>query len=168
MQKQTFALAPLNETLAGGAEEDGWTRPSSDTTSLIWRHDSSSGRHSTGENLQQLGWKHQLLSFSAALETRRRKCEARWSRTQIFSIRAASLPLDGIGQNSVYKWPLNGCIYQIIAACRFHKMRLIRTSVEKYNEITEWEMGTSRCVVLKVNNPKWLIWDGHTAFVFLT
>lgn len=59
--------------------------------------------------------------------------EDRWSRIQIFSIRAASLPLDGIEQNSIYKWPLNGCIYQIIAACRFHKLRLIRTSLESEN-----------------------------------
>lgn len=80
-----------------------------------------------------------LPKISAASETRRRKSGNRWSRTQIFSIRAASLPLDGIEQNSIYKWPLNGCIYQIIAACRFHKMRLIRTSVEKYNEITVLE-----------------------------
>lgn len=61
------------------------------------------------------------------------KSKDRWRRIQIFSIRTASLPLDGIKQNCIYKWPLNGCLHQIITACRFHKMRLITTSLENEN-----------------------------------
>lgn len=107
-----------------------------------------------------------LPKISAALETRWSKCEDRWRRTQIFSIRAASLPLDGIEQNSIYKWPLNGCIYQIIAACRFHKLRLIRTSVEKYNKITvvEWEARDVLCWMSIIQSD----WFGvGTGFLFL-
>lgn len=61
------------------------------------------------------------------------KSKDRWRRIQIFSFRTASLPLDGIKQNCTYKWPLNGCLHQIITACRFHKMRLITTSLENEN-----------------------------------
>lgn len=146
MQKQTFVFAPPHEALTGGPR---WTAGRPMWRVLLGRVSASAHvpRHHESDlkvwfqlrvalnrwEPPNLWWKNLILSFpkSAAFETRWRKSGDRWSRTQIFSIRAASLPLDGIGQNSIYKWPLNGCVYQIIAACRFRKMRLIRTSVEK-------------------------------------